>query len=185
MTSKVFHTPISRASEKGVVLVVGLIIVLLISIVALAAIKGSNLQEAMVGNTRDHNIAFQAAEAGLASGEAVVDDVLVPVPPVFPGATGSGLLETNDLTPLANSVIYMSDATFNTNGYLLTGLMFKTDSQPVYIIEELPVFSPNDGSAVELGAFNSKWIPYRITAKGVGLTAEATVIVQSYYNRIP
>ena len=60
-------------AQRGAVLIVGLIMVLLITIVGLAAVRGSSMQELMAGNLRDSNVAFQRAEAGLRVGEYAVD----------------------------------------------------------------------------------------------------------------
>ena len=58
--------------QRGALLIVALVMVLLIAIVGMAAIRGTGLQEAMSGNMRDRNIAFQAAESALRSGEVLV-----------------------------------------------------------------------------------------------------------------
>src|SRR5690606_41431153 len=65
----------SLSSQNGAVLIVGLIMVLLITIIGLAAVRGSNMQEMMAGNMRDMNISFQNAEAGLRIGESQVNAV--------------------------------------------------------------------------------------------------------------
>lgn len=176
MTVLVGNFP-SIKNQRGVVLIVGLVMVLLISIIALAAIKGSGMQEAMVGNTRDRNVAFQAAEAGLSAGESIVDEDLVIVEPVCP-ATGVCILET---TP-ATSVLLYTDALWATNG-VTASLGLSTSSQPLYIVEELPDYQPDDGSGVDgLGGVTTVR-PYRISAKGAGLTADSSAIIQSYYHR--
>ncbi|RMH85491.1 hypothetical protein EA796_08255 [Pseudomonas sp. AOB-7] len=58
--------------QRGVVLLVCLVMVLILTVIGLASMSGSTLQERMVGGTRDYNTAFQAAEAALRSGEAYV-----------------------------------------------------------------------------------------------------------------
>ncbi|MDP3813568.1 PilX N-terminal domain-containing pilus assembly protein [Pseudomonas sp.] len=58
--------------QRGVVLLVCLVMLLLLTMIGLASISGSTLQERMVGGTRDYNTAFQAAEAALRVGEAHV-----------------------------------------------------------------------------------------------------------------
>jgi type IV pilus assembly protein PilX len=173
------HQHTFRHSQAGVVLIVGLVMVLLISIVALAAIKGSGLQEAMTGNARDRNIAFQAAEAGLTAGEAIVDETLVAIAPVCPSTACSG---NRDSTP-ANSVIYFDEAAWTGNTILTTGMSLPTKSQPRYIVEELPLYRPDDGSSVDGIGSVTEIVPYRITSRGVGLTAESTAIIQSFYHR--
>ena len=173
------HQHAFRHSQVGVVLIVGLVMVLLISIVALAAIKGSGLQEAMTGNARDRNIAFQAAEAGLTAGESVVDETLVTVAPVCPSTVCSG---NRDVIP-ANSVIYFNETAWINNTILTTAMALPTKAQPRFIVEELPLYRPDDGSSVDGIGSVTEIVPYRITSRGVGLTAESTAIIQSFYHR--
>lgn len=59
--------------EKGVVLIVALIMVLIMTMAGMAAIRGSGLQEMMAGSMRDLNVRFQTAEAGLRYAETHVD----------------------------------------------------------------------------------------------------------------
>lgn len=59
--------------EKGVVLIVALIMVLIMTMAGMAAIRGSGLQEMMAGSMRDLNVRFQTAEAGLGFAETHVD----------------------------------------------------------------------------------------------------------------
>lgn len=51
--------------QKGVVLAVSLLLLLVVTIVGLAAISGTTLQEKMSGNMYDREVAFQSAEASL------------------------------------------------------------------------------------------------------------------------
>lgn len=173
------HQHTFRSSQKGVVLIVGLVMVLLISIVALAAIKGSGLQEAMTGNARDRNIAFQAAEAGLTSGESVVDENLVIIRPDCPSTVCVTDLDVNP----ANSVIYFDDTAWTNNTVLTTAMALPTRSQPRFIVEELEIYRPDDGSGLDGISSVTEIVPYRITSRGVGLTDESTAIIQSFYHR--
>lgn len=185
MIRQQYYLGVNRRAQKGAVLIVGLIVVLLMSIIGLAAIRGSGLQEAMAGNMRDRNLAFQAAESGLSAGEANIA-LTVPVAPICDGTLRNSIKCWFDLssTP-STSVDLLTDSAFSAKGILTTLGLTYVKSQPTYVQEELATFSPNDGSALdESGVTNiTKLTPYRTTAKGVGLTAESQVIVQSTYNR--
>jgi type IV pilus assembly protein PilX len=176
----------NRQTQKGAVLIVGLIVVLLMSIIGLAAIRGSGLQEAMAGNMRDRNLAFQAAESGLSAGEANIA-LTVPTSPICDGTTHGSMkcwFDLSSTTP-SGAVDLLTDTLFSAKGILTALGLTYVNSQPTYVLEELTTFSPNDGSGLdESGVTNiTKLTPYRTTAKGVGLTAESQVIVQSTYNR--
>ena len=55
--------------QRGSALVVALVFLLLMTMLGISAMQGSNMQERMAGNLRDRNMAFQAAEAALRGGE--------------------------------------------------------------------------------------------------------------------
>lgn len=55
--------------EKGVALLVALILLLMLSLVGVSAMQGTTMQEKMSGNLRDQHSAFNAAEAALRQGE--------------------------------------------------------------------------------------------------------------------
>ena len=65
----------SRASgrERGVVLVVALLLLVMLTIVGVAALSGSMMQERMAGNAHLQTRAFEAASAGVASSLAFRD----------------------------------------------------------------------------------------------------------------
>jgi type IV pilus assembly protein PilX len=58
--------------QGGMVLLVCLVMLLLLTMIGIAAVSNSTLQERLVGSARDQNTAFQAAEAALRVGEAFV-----------------------------------------------------------------------------------------------------------------
>jgi len=77
------RTPAFRpAAQRGVALVVALILLVVITLVGLAAVRGTIMQQKMTANFYDREIAFQATEAALRQAEA-----LVQVTPVVPSAT--------------------------------------------------------------------------------------------------
>ena len=67
------HTP-DYSTQQGAVLVVGLIFLLIMTLLGVSSMSTSNLEEKMSGNTRDRELAFQAAESALREAERVVQD---------------------------------------------------------------------------------------------------------------
>ena len=59
----------SYHQQRGMVLVVTLVLMLILTIVASSAMQMSTLQERIAGNTRDNVAAFQAAEAAARQAE--------------------------------------------------------------------------------------------------------------------
>lgn len=62
-----------RRNECGATLIISLIFLLLMTLIGVTSMQTTTLQERMTGNTRDRNLAFQAAEAGLRAGETWLD----------------------------------------------------------------------------------------------------------------
>ncbi|RRQ23541.1 pilus assembly protein [Guyparkeria sp. SCN-R1] len=58
-----------KSAQSGIALVIALILLLVISLVGLASIRGTTLQEKMSSNLHDRDLAFQAAEAALRAAE--------------------------------------------------------------------------------------------------------------------
>lgn len=59
--------------QKGSALIIGLILLLVITILAVSGVRESLLQERMSGNWHDRNMAFQATEGALREGERWLD----------------------------------------------------------------------------------------------------------------
>jgi type IV pilus assembly protein PilX len=57
--------------QRGAIMVVSLLLLLVMTVLALTASQTTTLQERMAGNARDSDLAFQSAEAGLRDAEAV------------------------------------------------------------------------------------------------------------------
>lgn len=55
--------------QSGVVLIISLIMLLLLTIISVTAMRVTGLEEKMAGNSKDLNVAFQAAEAALRDAE--------------------------------------------------------------------------------------------------------------------
>lgn len=64
--------PMRTRREKGVVLVMGLILLIMVMMLGVAAIRTITLQERLAGASVDYNNAFQAAETALRAGEAAI-----------------------------------------------------------------------------------------------------------------
>lgn len=60
------HAP---AGQNGAALIISLIFLLLMTLIGVTSMQTTTLEERMAGNTRDRNLALQAAEAGLRQGE--------------------------------------------------------------------------------------------------------------------
>lgn len=178
----------SPTTQRGVVLIVGLVMVLLMTIVGLSAIRGTGLQENMAGNMRDRNIAFQAAESVLREGETVVSPETPSKDlPAFNCAKGKGACLDLSSVP-EKSVIYMTDAEWG-EAAKVSAMDIHVAEKPSYLLEELEVdmgaSAAAEGSAIDVGGMMTTGdaTPYRVTAKGFGLSQDAEAVLQSAYKR--
>lgn len=68
------HPVILPARQRGAILVISLLLLLVMTVLALTASQTTRLQERMAGNARDVDQAFQAAEAGLRAAELSLEE---------------------------------------------------------------------------------------------------------------
>lgn len=167
--------------QRGVVLVVAMLILLLITIVGVTGMQTTILQESMAGAIRDKHIAFNAAEAALRQGEEYLTGASLPVFSDADGrysseGTSEELWKTVDWTAASASAC-------NCFIYPNTGLVGShLTTLPRYIIEELPE-SEIEASSVVVGIKpTNKRTLYQVTARGVGKMG-AVAILQSTYLR--
>lgn len=169
----------SPMKEEGAVLIIGLIMMLLLTIIGLASIRGTDLQERMAGNMRDRNLAFQSAEAGLRAGELVGF-----------GLTGTAVPNANGYFDNLNrsstikrpALWEKTDWEAGTNSIkLANNIISDVADQPRYVIEEITAVSnaANEGSGIEAGHVKDIRFYYQVTSRGIGGTTNTEVVLQS------
>ncbi|WP_018144619.1 MULTISPECIES: PilX N-terminal domain-containing pilus assembly protein [unclassified Thioalkalivibrio] len=160
--------PTSR--QRGSALIVALVMLLLMTLIGVTAMQTTILQERMAGNTRDRQMAFEAAEAALREGESFLSN---------PSSTAGFLdpAEPGD-PPVWDTVDWLgSSATSVTFSQTGTELV----RNPAYIIEELGIASDELNLAADEPAPETRM--YRITATGWGGSEGAIVRLQTSYRR--
>jgi type IV pilus assembly protein PilX len=178
--------------QQGVALVVALILLLVITLVGLAAVGGTILQQKMTSNFYDRQIAFQSTEGALRQGEIAVQampastsSTFVPASPVRNCSyNSSNHCLANPFTDPSPSPVFTttSVSTGDFNAGALAG------GQPQYVIEYMGYFAappdtvksltPASGSTRHYAGF------YRITARnGNPSTVQnrASVTLQSIF----
>ncbi len=119
-------TPIHR--QRGATLVVVLILLLLMTLLGLASLRSTVLEERMTSNLLDRSLSFQVAEAGLREAEAA----LTPIP-VFPAA---GCVNGLCARPLpATRERWAPDSGFN--AWRTASVSDPNTAAPRYIVEEM------------------------------------------------
>lgn len=177
-------SPLHRARhEQGFILITGLIFLLVLAMLGISAMSINTMEERMAGNSRDLNLAFQAAESGLRDAEL---DILNNISPAsgFDAACTNGLcMPPSSSTSLAQSIDWDdASVTREYGAYSGAAPLDMVSAQPRYIIEVLPALPAEPGQSIATGIKpTSGGVAYRISALGVGGRAESRVILQSLY----
>ncbi|PAU66041.1 pilus assembly protein PilX [Pseudomonas sp. PIC25] len=164
------HEKVDFMRQRGSALIISLVFLLLLTMIGVSSIQDSTLQERMAGNERDRNLAFQAAEAALREGEAFLREQS----PTFT-ASGTGGLLSPDYTGAKPTAANYPWASRSRAGASLAGV----NSVPRYVIEWLTTQATGPSDQIEVSVVNS----YRITARAVGGSTDAVVLLQATYSR--
>lgn len=159
-------------SQQGVALITGLIFMVVLTLLVVAAMRTTILEEKMAGNTRDMNLAFQSGEAALRAGEQVLNGASLPA-----FATTGAYLTVGS----RDDNYWLSTHNWTTSAVIYPSIPSGTAAAPRFVIEELAAvptagFSKKAGPLTEAGY-------YRVIARGVGANANTVVFVQSTYRR--
>ena len=180
--------PARARGQRGIALVVALILLVVITLVGLAAVRGTLMQQKMTSNFYDRQIAFQLAEAALRQGEMAVQASASPSA-FYDCSPGGGnfclpdpLTDTN--VPAAD-LVTVPAASFDP-GALAIG-------HPQYVVEYLGNFALPKSNVTQLSNC-SGYAPcgqtvtadfYRITARSGAADVQdrASVVLQSVYQK--
>lgn len=172
----------TEKKQRGVVLVVGLIMLLLMTLIGTTGMQSTSLQEKMAGNMRDRNLAFQAAESALAAGENFIGTkTIAQLNALVHDCVGTDGLFPTPGTGCAPVQPVWNDNSFNwtANAALFDSVLAAVKTSPRYIIEKMPCRDANnDGDCNDAGVDQRV---YRITARATGGTEDAVVMLQSVY----
>ncbi|HEV2333233.1 MAG TPA: PilX N-terminal domain-containing pilus assembly protein [Gammaproteobacteria bacterium] len=178
-----------RRAERGAVLVISLLMLLVLTLIGLAATRSTTLEERMAGNQRDQQLAFEEAEMALRDGESALQNA---APGQFdnsgylynesatvtwgPGAAGT--------TVDSNTVVDWSGASTQTAQFSgsMAGLPSGATPPRYYIIESSQTGSVA-GESLAADTPSTGGTIYYVYARGVGLSGENAVVLVSAYLR--
>lgn len=169
--------------ERGAVLVVSLLLLLIMTIIGVTALTTNSLEERIAGNLRDQDLAFQAAESSVRACEGYV--VSTSLTGQFTATCDNGLCVPATAPP----PYVWQDTTLNVwNGTARsrapTNTLSNVTSQPRYIVEDVTsAFGCLPGESCVVGFGQTPVLLYRCTGRGVGGTATAVVMNQSIYKK--
>lgn len=189
----VYH---SAVRQRGAVLIVGLLILLVMTVLGVTAMGNSTLQERMANNNRQQQIAFQSAEAALRAAETYLANTVNSVTALTVNFNSAAPLtglyaERAPRTGMATYPLPAGFDIYDDNDWLAAGntvevtTVSSVNRRPRYIIEYVGRVGPppNDYSGKKP---DTRQYGFRITAIGWGEGAapSARYLLQSSY-RIP
>jgi type IV pilus assembly protein PilX len=167
--------------QRGAILVVSLILLLVMTILALTVSQTSRMQERMAGNVRDSDLSFQSAEAGLRGAEKFLWDQTGQ--PIACGTPPCATVYQKDAlsgTDLRVQPKSWWDANAREYGVTSAQDVVGVKEDPRYVVEELGFtpYSLTVGKGVPAGRTF-----YRNTAHGYGGTDSAQTVVETTFTR--
>jgi type IV pilus assembly protein PilX len=173
------RSPLRYRQQRGAIMVVSLLLLLVMTVLALSASQTTTLQERMAGNARDSDLAFQAAEAGLRDSEAVI--AVATKAPTPPGCTLTDscpikLRSVNFVPDFARGADFWKD---NTREYADAGKQIaEVISDPQVFTERRSVIS--DTLTGNQGIRQPSGVAYYThTVRAKGGTDTATIVLQT------
>ncbi len=166
-----------QAEQRGAVLIVSLLILLVMTLIGVTAMTTSNVEQKMSGNQSDLNVAFQSAEAALRDAEAYIQSIAAVS--AFNGGTTGLYTTTATVDPFANATWSSSSS----RGY--SGTLTDAGTAPRYVIQLVKIGAPdplmisNTGDGTGNSAVNT----FRITARATGKTSNSYTYLQEHYGR--
>jgi type IV pilus assembly protein PilX len=170
-----------RHCQRGAVLVISLILLLVLTMLAVGSLRGTAMEEKMAGNSHDRNLAFQSAESGVREAEVFLEGIASPG--VLTG-TG-GLFAQTDAVPDFTDPETWSDGA----NHRVAAAPYGAYEPPRYYIQHLTTVPGTTGALNLVGYGDNKGSGdvtiFRITGRGTGGGADsAEVILRSQYGRI-
>lgn len=149
-------------SQGGAALIISLIFLLLMTLIGVTSMQTTTLQERMAGNSRDRNLALQAAEAGLRQGELWL-------------GTAANRNTADTAADLANPALWDGSTLHGS----ASGFTPTLASDPVFYVEP----STQAVYGISSSSLTTEDF-YPVTAYAEGGTETAVVILQSMFKRI-
>jgi len=169
-------------NQSGAVLLVALVMLILITIVGIAAARTQVMEVRMAGNLRNRSIAMQSAEAGLRNGEAgILQDIYTGF---SSNTAGQYFFDPAGTAAPVYLTVNWSDSTqvLSFNGPAQSSS--SAFAPPVFIVEQLPAVAVagESISSAQYGAGIPPSAVYRITSYAQGGDATSSVRLQSTFH---
>jgi type IV pilus assembly protein PilX len=178
---------------RGFSLIVILLMMVALAMLALGSMNSSIIQERMVGNARDRQVALQAAEAAIRDAEIDIETNLNAAVGFEAGCADGLCISPSDSSvnplsaPLWQTINWATTRAYGSRTgapALLGPDNLALAAQPRYFVENLPVLPPMPGESAAIGGGSTpapRARGYRITVRASGIRASTVVMLQSVY----
>ncbi len=168
--------------QRGAVLIVSLIMLLVMTLLGVSSMKGSAMEEKMTRNLHDKNLAFQAAEAALRAAEQDIQDNIIATN-TFDTDGSDGHYDRSRLR-IWEDIGWTASDSLEYDGF---DGSYRVGSPPRYVIQHLattvdPIAALNQGNYGQ-GTGAGKVETFLITARGTGGSDDSVVILQSSWGK--
>ena len=172
----------ASSRQSGVALFISLVLLLVLTIIGVSSVQTTSLEVRMSRNEHDTLLAFQAAESALRDAE----NNLLGITSTAPFNNTGGLYQVADMGDPEN---WDSTAVWGGGSSVVGEALDGTVEPPRYIVEYIgPVLRDENAHQQDdpysAAATVDRVEMFRITARGVGGTPNAQVLLQSTYGRI-
>jgi len=179
-----------RGRQRGLSLITALLFMVAALVLGVSVMSVNVMQERMIGNAKDRDLAMQAAEAALRDAER--DLSLHAGAMVFREDCSDGLCVPPSLRavpsplPIHAGFAWAATKVRAYGAYTSAPAYFQRNSdrgvarQPIYVIEKLGNLGVGVGESL-LGPPGIRGTAYRITARGFGAREDTVVMLQSIY----
>ncbi|HAL40333.1 MAG TPA: hypothetical protein DCP03_20435 [Polaromonas sp.] len=168
-----------RRKQRGMTLLVGLILLVMLTVISLIGFRNTTLSERMTGNAMDRNVSFQSAESGGKEGLAAIEAGSLSGTGYYATPLPNGG-NTNYWTqgPGPASSTCTTEAVFSwTICSASVATKYANNAQNAqYVIELLSQVTSGPGPVTTVSN-------YRVTSRSTGGSGQAEVVLQSIYSK--
>lgn len=180
------HRSPNLACQSGAVLLVSLMILLIMTVLGIAAMSTTTMEEKMAANSQQRQQAFQAAETALRDAENWLTANITRMDHLSQFNGSNGLYASQRIAigaPLSEPTFNIySDSAWLNNGTASTTLLSGQDP-PRYIIEYIGDFGSGGPCLDPTGCAPVARYAFRITAIGWSVDGTARYLLRSHYAR--
>jgi len=174
------------AGERGIALFMSLVMLLIITVLGLSSVQTTSMQERMARNSRDTNLAFQAAEAAIRDAEIAMSELNSIDVFTNAGANANGLYV--EQAYLADPNWRQLDWSEENGAYVVAPTVISgVAAQPKYIIEFIKTVESFDDrlnlNNIGQDTGSGRTQIFRVTVYATGGSDTAHVMIQSTYGR--